>query len=153
MIIDLQQRPECLAPLALWHHQQWQTLNPGQSLDDRLAKMQAYLSDQPIPRTFVWLNGEQLQGSAAIVDNDMDSHPELGPWLASVYVAPEFRQQGRASALVREVMRYAQGLGMSKLYLFTPDQQDFYHRLGWRLLSREYYRGHEVSLMVMEWQD
>ncbi len=152
MIFDLQQRPECLAQLAQWHHQQWRFLNPNLSLEQRIAKMQAYLDDQPIPRTFVWQQAEQLQGSAAIVDCDMDSHPELGPWLASVYVAPEFRNQGRASALVAEVQRYAQRLGYAKLYLFTPDQQTFYQRLGWRLLSKENYRQAEVSLMVLDLQ-
>lgn len=29
-------------------------------------------------------------GSAAIINNDMDTRPELTPWLASVFVAPAY---------------------------------------------------------------
>ena len=145
-ILDLAQQAEHLETLARWHQQQWQDLNPGENLQQRIQRMQDYLSEDFIPSTFIAI-GEQLYGSAAIVAADMDSHPELTPWLASVYVAPPFRRQGIGARLVRHVMQQAAKHGIEELYLFTPDREDFYRRLGWQVLQQEQYRGHEVTIM------
>ena len=71
-----------------------------------------------------------MVGSASLIAQDMDTRPELSPWLASVYVAAEHRRQGIGSALVRRVAQEAAALGVETLYLFTPDQEHFYARLG-----------------------
>jgi GNAT superfamily N-acetyltransferase len=104
-------------------------LNPGQTLEQRIESMQAYLSDELIPSTLI-ARGTQLMGSAAIVQNDMDTHPEWSPWLASVYVVPEFRHQSVGSRLVNAVSEATRKAGMEALYLFTPDRVAFYQRLG-----------------------
>ena len=67
-IVNLKDCPEHIETLAQWHQQQWQYLNPGQSLADRIAKMQKYLNDDFVPSTFVALGNEPL-GSAAIVEH------------------------------------------------------------------------------------
>ena len=145
-ILNLNQVTELLPTLAQWHQQQWSELNPGETLQQRITRMQAYLGHDFIPSTFVAM-GDSLYGSAAIVTSDMDSHPELTPWLASVYVAPPFRQQGIGSTLVQHVMQQAAAHGIGQLYLFTPDREDFYLRLGWQVVQREPYRNHAVTIM------
>ena len=50
---------------------------------------------------------QELFGSAAIIEHDMDTRMELSPWLASVFVAPEFRKRGIGSKLVTHVMEQA----------------------------------------------
>jgi GNAT superfamily N-acetyltransferase len=90
----------------------------------------------------------QLLGSASLVAQDMEIHPELSPWLASVYVAPEFRRQGIGSALVERVVGEARALGVSRLHLYTPDKEGFYARLGWHTLERVDYRDHHVAVMA-----
>ena len=141
---------ECLPTLAQWHHQQWSYLNPGQSLQVRINRMAKCLGEALIPSTVVALQKGKPLGSASIVASDMDSHPELTPWLASVYVAPEFRGQGLGSALVKDIMQSAKLDGVKTLYLFTPDQQVFYQRLGWETYSEESYRGVSVTIMQCE---
>jgi N-acetylglutamate synthase-like GNAT family acetyltransferase len=150
---DLRQAPEHLKTLATWHHHQWAALNPGQTLTQRLISMQAYLAEGPIPSTFIALQAGQLAGSAAIVQCDMDTHPEWTPWLASVYVNPEFRQQGLGSALVRHAMSQARQAGFPGLYLFTPDKAPFYQALGWQTLQASRYRDHEVTVMQVTFVD
>jgi len=86
-------------------------------------------------------------GSAAIIANDMDSHLEWTPWLASVFVAPAYRNRGIGGRLVSYAMDQAKQSGITELYLFTPDRQDFYRRLGWEVLATEHYRGHRVAVM------
>jgi hypothetical protein len=34
-----------------------------------------------------------------------------------------------------------------KLYLFTPDQEQFYARLGWLVIDHTEYRGQQVVIM------
>jgi len=146
-IVNLTSLPEHLPTLAAWHQAEWAELNPGQSLQQRIGKMQVYLHGDAVPVTYLYLHDGELAGSAALIACDMDTRPELTPWLASVFVAPPFRNQGIGSQLVRHVMQQAKGAGFERLYLFTPDRADFYRRLEWRVLQQELYRGHEVSVM------
>ncbi|MFM8342827.1 MAG: GNAT family N-acetyltransferase [Methylomonas sp.] len=145
-ILDLRDAPQQIPKLAEWHHQQWASLNPNGSLEKRIVKMQDYLSDELIPSTFI-AKTSRLLGSAAIVDNDMETWPELTPWLASVFVAPEYRRQGVGSQLVKHVMHKAKHAGIEAMYLFTPDQANFYQKLGWEVIANEEYRGHSVMVM------
>ncbi len=146
LIVDLKDAPRYLPTLAAWHHSEWAELNPGFSLEQRLDMMQAYLSDYPVPSTYVAVDTEPM-GSAAIIANDMDSHLEWTPWLASVFVAPAYRNRGIGRRLVSYAMDQAKQSGITELYLFTPDRQDFYRRLGWEVLATEHYRGHRVTVM------
>lgn len=149
-ILNLKEEPRHLSVLAQWHHKQWAYLNPEASLEKRIARMRACLNDALIPGIFIAKEGEQLLGSAAIVEHDMDTHRELTPWLASVFVAPAYRRRGVGTALVRHVMQQAQAAGIPVLYLFTPDQEAFYRKLGWQTLGRESYRGHDVTIMQLQ---
>ncbi|AMK79165.1 MULTISPECIES: GNAT family N-acetyltransferase [Methylomonas] len=152
-IINLSQEPHQIPTLAKWHQAEWIDLNPGQTLEHRIERMQAYLGNKLIPSTFIYKHESQLAGSAAIIENDMDTRPELTPWLASVYVAPEFRRQGIGAKLVKHVMLQAKTAGVVKLYLFTPDQADFYAKLGWTAIAEEYYRDHRVTIMSVSLND
>lgn len=145
-IINLRNEPEHIATLARWHHHEWSFLNPGETLEDRILRMQPYLNTDFIPSTFI-AKDKSLLGSAAIVANDMDTRPHLTPWLASVFVTPKNRRQGVGSKLVLHVMTQARREGIDTLYLFTPDKQTFYARLGWIIIATEQYQGHEVTIM------
>jgi N-acetylglutamate synthase-like GNAT family acetyltransferase len=145
-ILDLREEPQHIHILAEWHHHQWSSLNPDGSLEKRIAKMQDYLSDDFVPSTLI-AKTDKLLGSAAIVENDMDTKPELTPWLASVFVAPQYRNQGIGSQLVKQLMDEAKQAGIETIYLFTPDQVNFYQKLGWEVFSSEEYRGHSVTVM------
>jgi N-acetylglutamate synthase-like GNAT family acetyltransferase len=133
--------------LAQWHQAQWSYLNPGENLHHRIARMQDYLNEAFIPSTFVAI-GEMLEGSAAIVAQDMETRPELGPWLASVYVAPAYRHQGVASSLIEHVQHQARQHDIRELFLFTPDAKvAFYLQRGWQLVEATTYRGSRVTIL------
>lgn len=110
--------------------------------------MISFLENPLIPSTFIAIEGDdELIGSAAIVSNDMETRNSLSPWMASVFVKPEKRNQGAGTALVQYVMDSAKRESIKKLYLFTPDQQKFYRRLGWKEIACEHYYGEDVSIM------
>lgn len=145
-IIDLKLEPHHIPVLANWHHREWAYLNPNGTVEQRAEKMRRYLTDDILPSTFL-AKEDELLGSAAIIEHDMDTKLDLSPWLASVFVAPEHRCKGVGSKLVLHVMEKAKEAGKHVLYLFTSDKEEFYRKLGWYTISKETYRGHMVTVM------
>jgi len=146
-ILNLQEEPQQIGQLVEWHHNEWSYLNPDGSIEQRTEKMKMYLEPDFVPSTFIGKDNDALIGSAAIVKCDMDTHEELSPWLASVYVSTSHRKHGYGALLVKHIMRKAKAEGIRTLYLFTPSEEDFYTRLGWIKKSEESYRGAAVIIM------
>ena len=116
---------------------------------DLLHDRQAIGGARPagVPSVFVAMKEGQALGTASLSPDDMSIRRELSPWLASVYVPPEQRGQGLASALVRRVEQEARDHGIEWLHLYTPDQQSLYRRLGWEELEELDYLGERVTIM------
>jgi predicted N-acetyltransferase YhbS len=149
VIVDLKDTPHVIPTLAAWHQAEWASLNPGESLEQRIARMGRYLSDDAMPRLFVWVEDGQPLGTAAFVQSDMSTRPEWGPWLAAVYVKAECRGRGIGAALVQHVVRHAAAAGCPELFLFTPSKAHYYAKRGWQRLSHEDYRGQSVTVMKL----
>ena len=149
-IINLNQTPGSIQQLAHWHHDEWGDYNPGLTFDQRIQRMQPHLSDDAVPSTYVAMDDDVVLGSADIVQSDMTTHQDLSPWIASVYVDQSQRRRGIGSQLVEYVMQQAKDAGFSRLYLFTPDQAAFYQHLGWQEFAKEFYCGHEVTIMSVD---
>lgn len=136
-----------VAILAEWECREWGHHSPGLSLAVATADFRRECGFGGVPSVFVALSGEQPVGMARLVEEDMDSRPDLTPWLASVFVLPQWRGRGLASRLVARVEEEAVDSGVDQLYLFTPDQQSLYRRLGWRDLEVCDYHGEPVTIM------
>ena len=148
-IVNLKEMPHYLDTLARWHQEEWGYFKPNKTLAERIERMQSHLLPEFIPTTFVASNHELL-GSATIIEHDMDTRKELTPWLAGVYVVPEFRGQGIGSTLVLHVMEQARENMIERLYLFTPDREAFYARLGWKIFEKTSYLGYAVTIMCVD---
>jgi GNAT superfamily N-acetyltransferase len=146
-IAYLADHPRHISTVALWLYEEWGRLNPGDSLEGRVARLSTHTGRPGIPTTLIALENETLLGSASLVENDLTSHPHLTPFMASVYVQPDHRRRGIATVLVQKVMATANQLGVNILYLITHDQQRLYTKLGWAALEELDYRGESVTLM------
>jgi N-acetylglutamate synthase-like GNAT family acetyltransferase len=93
------------------------------------------------------LDDGELLGSAMLLAHDMDSRPQLTPWLAGVFVKPQCRGKGIGSALVRHIEGEARSLGVSTLYLYTPNAESLYERLDWSVTEHCEYRNTNVVVM------
>jgi GNAT superfamily N-acetyltransferase len=136
----LADRREFIPTVARWHHAEWGHLRPGETVEGRAARVERACGHREVPTTFVAVAGDQLLGSASLVDHDMDIRPKLSPWLSGVFVAPEHRRRGIGAALVKRVVQEARALGTSRLYLYTPGSGALYLRLGWSVMERTFYR-------------
>lgn len=151
-ILNLKDAPEYCDALAQWHYTEWAPLYPEENLEVFRADMQSCLGDGIVPSTYIAIE-RTLVGSVSIIARDLATRPELTPWLANVFVAPAHRGQGIAAALIKHAMTAARAAGLRTLYLFTPGTESFYRKLGWSLLSREQYQGHEVAVMEARLND
>ncbi|NJO35000.1 MAG: GNAT family N-acetyltransferase [Rhodospirillales bacterium] len=95
------------------------------------------------------VNG-QPAGSCLFVREEFDPKHDLTPWLAALYVAPEFRKLGIASALVRAIEQHARGVGCRELYLYTVTAELLYAKLGWTACDRFESNGETFVLMARE---
>jgi len=139
--------PEHIPLIAKWHQDEWHHISPDLTTELRIKKYSSYRSEPTIPCSIIALIDDSPAGSASLVESDMDSHPHLHPWLASVYVAEDYRCQGIATQLINRVIEIAHNLGIETLYLFTPDQADFYKKRGWKLIENYTYNGELVDIM------
>ncbi len=96
---------------------------------------------------FVLFAGDEPVGTAALIRSDLDSRPDLTPWLAGLFVQPAFRGRGYATALVRRVEEFAVAAGVSVIWLYTSTAEPLYARLGWERVGLEDERGEPVVLM------
>lgn len=89
-------------------------------------------------------------GSCLFVREEIDPKHDLTPWLAALYVAPEFRKRGIASALVRAIEQHARDMGCARLYLYTITAEGLYAKLGWTALEHFDWHGEKFVLMARE---
>lgn len=149
-IAYLADHPQYIPTLAHWQYEEWGHLNPGDSVQGRIERLSQHIGRPGLPTTLIAIEHDTVLGSAGLVVNDLRTHPDLTPFLASVYVAPAYRRRGVATALVTQAKVVIQQLGLPVLYLITPDQQALYARLGWQAQGDVEYRGEVVTLMVVQ---
>ncbi len=148
MQIDLlADRPEFVHALAEWHHAEWAYLRPGETLGGRISRIKAACGRREPSVTFIATDGDELLGSAMLLAHDLDTRPEWSPWLAGVFTAPHFRRRGIATRLSRHVVAHAVDIGYARLYLYTPNAETFYARLGWISFEHATYNGADITLM------
>lgn len=135
--------------VAAWHQETWGHLT-GRSQAERVREFDPQRGSDRIPLTVVAFVAGEPVGSASLLAEDMDTHPDYSPWLASVFVLPAWRRRGIGARLCRRIVAEARRLGVPRLYLYTPDRAAFYARMGWRELAREPYHGEAVTIMTLE---
>ena len=143
----LVEMPQFVPVVTKWLFDEWGGDLPGTDLSFWRAGVESRLRRKKIPLTLVAVDHEKAIGTSSIYIDDMDGYGGYSPWLAAVFVSKDHRNRGVGSALVRRTMDIAGKLGISMLYLFTPDRMSFYRRLGWDFLERTVYRRKEVTIM------
>ncbi len=149
-IVPLADKKEHIHELAELHHAEWKHLNPSLSLEERTEAIAEAAGRESIPSIFIAISGSQLVGSAALVENDMDTRPDLSPWLAAVYVKKAFRHQGIAKELIARCEEEAVRSHANAWYLYTEFASKFYEKLGWNHMERCEYKGVMVDVMCKQ---
>jgi len=137
--------------LARWHHGEWQHLYRDWTMTAAEAELLDHATRRTLPTTLIATRGDVLAGSVSLVAVDADELAHLGgPWLASLYVAPEYRGRKLDAQLVDAVIKLAAQERVEILRLFTSDHIDYYRRMGWQLQTRTDLNGTPVSVLSIQ---
>jgi predicted N-acetyltransferase YhbS len=136
---DLRQHPYLLGSLVTWLHKEWlKRAEPSQqdaalAYQARYQQMQLHLGKSAVPMTLVAVVHNKPVGCISLTRLQA-ANPRFasGLWMTNLFVVPEARKQGVASALLVAAQRQAQQLNETVLYLFTDSAADFYRRRGWQ---------------------
>lgn len=144
----LKNHPEHTTICAQWSFNQWGHRTPERTLDDYVKSREEYLNDTTLPLTLLAFDGKKPVGMCSLAaNNDIDR--ALHPWLPTIYVIPEYRNQGIGSLLEEKICEKAKELGYKKIYCYTSDKYNiaWYEKYGWKVRSVEWFRDHEVTVM------
>jgi predicted N-acetyltransferase YhbS len=149
MIIEyLADHKDIIPTLAGWSYEEWSYLHPERTLSDVEQSILEGSNKEHIPVSLVAIDRGKVIGMIALKTSDFKARPNLGPWLAGLYVDKLQRRKGVGTRLVHEIEKLAARLGASKLFLVTDDAENFYSKLSWSVLERTVWQG--ISVTVME---
>src|SRR5437867_12169143 len=104
MTCQVQQLSECLQHLETvgnWIFYQWWSRRCD-SAEVVLAWLRNHTQKDKVPYTVVALVEGIPEGSCSVIHNDCVHRPQYSPWVAAVFVKPEMRHRGSASAMLLE---------------------------------------------------
>ncbi|MGZ4969854.1 MAG: GNAT family N-acetyltransferase [Methylobacter sp.] len=146
-IVHLADHKEAIPTLAQWFYQEWAYLHPDRTLLDVERLIGERTNTTKIPVALVAFEDGELLGTVCLKAHDMDTLLDLAPWLAGLYVAAPWRRRGVGTALVSAIEKKSHELQIEKLYLYTPESEGFYSRLGWCVNEKTEYHGYPVTIM------
>jgi GNAT superfamily N-acetyltransferase len=128
---------------------EWQEIyqQRQQTLEDSLKNYRERMNTDRLPLTLVALHGGELAGMVSLKFHDMDTRPDLDPWLGGLLVLPEWRNRGVGTMLMHRATEEARRLNVSGLFLWTASAEGLYLKLGWRTIERTDYCGQRIALM------
>jgi GNAT superfamily N-acetyltransferase len=136
IIIATSECPKLAEITGAWR---WETFMKGSASSHAevlAAERKTALEAPAMPLTLVLLVNDVPAGMASLTAHDLDERPDLSPWLAGVFVAPEHRGNGYAARLVRAVEQAATDAGIPALWLYTRVAEGLYAKLDWQTAER-----------------
>ncbi|MEQ9393647.1 GNAT family N-acetyltransferase [Haliea sp.] len=146
-ILPLSACPQAIDTLARAHLEEWRELYPEDTVDSFAADLARSLGGDPVPSTWALVAAGVAIGSVSLIEQDLDSRPELTPWLANLWVDREWRGRGLGKRLVLHACEQGRLRGLERLYLYTPEHATFYQALGWEVLAASTKNGVAITLM------
>lgn len=122
-------------------------LCPERNLIDFENSILERLNYDTIPLALVAVRDNQFVGTVCLKEYDMNTRKDLSPWLAGVYVKEGLRNLGIGKLLIEEAINEARKLKVETLYLYTPNAENYYEKLGWEVISYEKYQSSDVCVM------
>jgi GNAT superfamily N-acetyltransferase len=136
-IKQLAECPEWLTTVGAWIFHQWWS----KRFDDPevvLSWLRTHTRKDIVPYTVVAFAEGSPVGSCSVIENDCVHRRQYAPWVAAVYVKPEFRRRGIASMILQEAASVASRTNIAGLYIdCLATTARVYERNGWRIYERE----------------
>ena len=117
-----------------WYYN-WLGIKNNESIEEIKCTFEHSLCKNKLPQTFVALiDGEPAGMYQLSMSDNLNSRPDLYPWLINVYVDEKFRGRNVARELMNTVKENAKELGLTELYLYTK-HIGLYEKFGWKFIE------------------
>jgi predicted N-acetyltransferase YhbS len=146
IVEPLARHPKLVSELAQLLNKEWGHLEPWSDIK-RLENVLRSRCRCAAPMTLVALEGEHLAGSASIKLRELPHHHDKEYWVGDVIVANSQRGKGIGQLLVQAIVRHARVTGIASLYLYTPEYELYYKKLGWITVGRDPANGEDNAIM------
>ena len=134
---QLSECPEHLEIVGLWIHNEWWSKRYD-SPEIVLNWLRMHKKLDAVPYSVVALAEGEPVGSCCVIENDCIHRPQYAPWVAAVYVKPEFRRRGIASKILHEAASIAARAGVKCLFIdCLAVTAPVYEKNGWAIHERE----------------
>lgn len=113
-----------------WNYNWW-GIRDGRSYEEVRCNLEHSLNKDRLPQTYVALIGEEAAGMYQLaMFDDLESRPDIYPWLINVYVDKKFRGKNVCRELMKTVKENARKANLTELYLHTR-HIGLYEKFGW----------------------
>jgi GNAT superfamily N-acetyltransferase len=146
---DLVDYPHFVPTISRWMWEEWDR-SRGWTLEQSVEECRSWCRRDALPWGVVAVDGDRLLGVMCMHPRDLDEHPELTPWMACQYVAPDRRGRGVARTLGTALEQRARGMGFLRLYMWTEHNVAIYGRYGYRALFSGRWYGRNVTVLAKE---
>ena len=124
----------------------------GETFESSRRALMDFLAGQGYEIALLAEIGGKPVGMCLFVRHEAEPNPrpDLSPWLAALYVVPEFRKRGIGATLVAAIEDHARFIGTRRLYLYTSEAEPFYERIGWTVEDRFEQNMEDFALMARD---
>lgn len=117
-----------------WNYSWWGIRN-NDSFESVKCYLEHCLCKERLPQTFVALiDGEPVGMYQLSMSDDLDSRPDIYPWLINVYVDEKFRGKNVCRKLMNTVRENAKKANLVELFLYTK-HIGLYEKFGWTFVE------------------
>jgi GNAT superfamily N-acetyltransferase len=154
VIKPLRDFPAYAPILAYWSYRQWYRKRDI-GFDHLIKSYKKRASAKHLPISWIAIEEDMPVGMVTLKENDLWSRKDINPWLASLYVEPDFRRRGIGEQLINAVIVKARKLGLARLHLFLDSAElvtleRYYIKRGWSFFEEALDNdGNETKIFLM----
>lgn len=146
----LMDNPDYLAQTTDLLFREWSSLPLWAEEEHIRARLIERNSSDNSQVTLVVIDTENnVVAAGSLISYELNDNPQRMHWLGEVITRPSHRGQGTGTALIRHLIKYAYEQNIAELWLYTPDMQPLYRRLGWVDKETRNVAGESVTVMVL----
>jgi len=146
-ITKLIDHPESLDELVPLLYDEFKRYIPDKVIDDVRSAIKQRMNRYSLPLGFVAHVKGELAGTVCLKEVELAYLTDKTPWLASLYLKPEYRGKGLGRFLERRIVEFAAFMGYPHLWLYTDSHQGYYQKLGWENELTENHHGLDIVIM------
>jgi GNAT superfamily N-acetyltransferase len=134
---QLSECPEHVETLGLWIYEEWWSRRCNLP-EVVFSWLRTHAKLDTVPYSVIALVDGKPAGSCCVIENDCIHRPQYAPWVAAVYVRPDFRRRGIASMILQEAASVAARARIKGLFIdCLAGTAPVYEKSGWAIHERE----------------